>query len=135
MRRLSPQSNKRNVRVPRLVTVCVRGRPAIECPTSPNQGRLNLLARAVGEIAERWDELDRIGPFGSAWGQRNSAGEVIDHEFVPRLRIYPHALRTANSFYSSDRKALLLGYFTADPSSAGNALPGSRIFCAVSHDI
>jgi hypothetical protein len=45
------------------------------------------------------------------------------------------ALRTANSFYSPDRKALLLGYFRADKNNAGNALPGSHIFCAVSHDI
>lgn len=66
---------------------------------------------------------------------RNSAGDVIGNEYVPRLRIYPHALRTANSFYSPDRKALLLGYFSANLDNAGNALPGSRIFCAVSHDI
>jgi Subtilase family len=66
---------------------------------------------------------------------RDSAGNVTRSEFVPRLRIYPHALRTANSFYSPDRKALLLGYFRADENNAGSALPGSHIFCAVSHDI
>jgi hypothetical protein len=31
--------------------------------------------------------------------------------------------------------ALLFGYFVADRTYAGNALPGSQIFCAVSHDI
>jgi hypothetical protein len=30
---------------------------------------------------------------------------------------------------------LLLGYFRADPNRAGNTPPGSRVFCAVSHDI
>ena len=29
----------------------------------------------------------------------------------------------------------MLGYFRADKDNAGNALPGSHIFCAVSHDI
>jgi hypothetical protein len=66
---------------------------------------------------------------------RNAQGKVIDEEYVQRLRIYPHALRTANSFYSPERKALLLGYFTANPDQAGASLPGSRVFCAVSHDV
>ena len=29
------------------------------------------------------------------------------------LRIYPHALRAKNAYYSPEHKALLLGYFTA----------------------
>jgi len=66
---------------------------------------------------------------------RDQKGNVIREEFVPRLRIYPHALRTANSYYSPERKALLLGYFRADPTGAGTTLPDSRVFCAVSHDI
>src|SRR5262249_4657873 len=51
------------------------------------------------------------------------------------LRIYPHALRARNAFYSPERKALLLGYFTATDLDAGTALPGGMIFTAVSHDI
>jgi len=66
---------------------------------------------------------------------RDRSGKVLSQEFVQRLRIYPHALCAANSFYSPDRKALLLGYFRADDKQAGNNLPGSRVFCAVSHDI
>lgn len=66
---------------------------------------------------------------------RDRQGNVISEEFVPRLRIYPHALRTANSFYSPERKALLLGYFRANPIQAGNSLPDARVFCAASHDI
>ena len=52
-----------------------------------------------------------------------------------RLRIYPHALRAKNAYYSPDRKALLLGYFTASASGAGTTLPGGVVFTAVSHDI
>lgn len=84
------------------------------------------------------DHFERALGRKTLWSTRylyDSAGVVIGHEFVPRLRIYPHALRTANSFYSPDRKALLLGYFWADKDNTGDALPGSHIFCAVSHDI
>ncbi len=56
-------------------------------------------------------------------------------EYVQRLRIYPHALRAQNAYYSPERKALLLGYFTASQTNAGSALPGGVVFTAVSHDI
>jgi len=49
--------------------------------------------------------------------------------FVPRLRIYPHALRQANAYYSPQKVALMLGYFPA--------ADGSRrlVFTCLSHDI
>jgi hypothetical protein len=50
---------------------------------------------------------------------------------TPRLRVYPHAMREANAFYSPDKRALLFGYFTATQASAG----ASWIFTALSHDI
>ncbi len=34
--------------------------------------------------------------------------------FVRRLRLYPHALREANAYYSPDKRALLFGYFPAE---------------------
>ncbi|HEX4638705.1 MAG TPA: hypothetical protein VH170_04395 [Chthoniobacterales bacterium] len=55
--------------------------------------------------------------------------------FVPRLRIYPHAFRAANAFYSPDRKALLFGYFPASTNPAGVQLPGGMVFTCLSHDI
>src|SRR5207253_1139759 len=48
---------------------------------------------------------------------------------------YPHAIREANSFYSPEKKALLLGYFSASKINPGDNLPGQTIFCALSHDI
>ena len=56
-------------------------------------------------------------------------------EYVQRLRIYPHALRTANAFYSPDRKALLLGYFYTGANVSGTAVPSRVVFSALSHDI
>jgi hypothetical protein len=65
---------------------------------------------------------------------QNGKPEIEEH-YVRRLRIYPHALREANSFYSPVKKALLLGYFPASETDPGDNLPGGNIFCAVSHDI
>ena len=50
---------------------------------------------------------------------------------VKKLRIYPHALREANAYYSRDKRALLFGYFRSANASAG----ASWIFTALSHDI
>lgn len=66
---------------------------------------------------------------------RGPDGNVIDRKFVQRLRVYPHALRENNAYYSSSRMALLFGYFTAEEEDVGTSLPGSQVFCAVSHDI
>lgn len=47
-------------------------------------------------------------------------------QFVHRLRIYPHALRAANAYYSPEKKALLFGYFPG---------PWGMVFTCLSHDI
>jgi hypothetical protein len=56
-------------------------------------------------------------------------------KFVKRLRIYPHALRQANAYYSPRKKALLFGYFPAASSDVGHNLPGGMVFTCLSHDI
>ena len=56
-------------------------------------------------------------------------------QFVQRLRIYPHAFRDANAYYSSQKKAVLFGYFSARPSDASLLMPGSLVFSCLSHDI
>jgi hypothetical protein len=69
------------------------------------------------------------------WAPRQYEVAGTKTEFVQRLRIYPHALRGKNAYYSPDHKALLLGYFTASTSDPGSTLPGGVVFTAVSHDI
>ncbi len=46
--------------------------------------------------------------------------------YVQRLRIYPHALRAANAYYSPRKKALLFGYFMS---------ANGMVFSCLSHDI
>ncbi|MGL4553099.1 MAG: S8 family serine peptidase, partial [Gemmataceae bacterium] len=56
-------------------------------------------------------------------------------EFVRRLRIYPHALRQENAFYSPAKKALLFGYFPARPKDRREHMPDGMVFSCLSHDI
>ncbi len=55
--------------------------------------------------------------------------------FVRRLRVYPHALREANAYYSPSKKALLFGYFPAVGEEIGRNLPGGMVLTCLSHDI
>lgn len=55
--------------------------------------------------------------------------------FVPRLRIYPHALREENAYYSPAKSALLFGYFSARADGTGEIVPGGTVFSCLSHDI
>ncbi len=93
--------------------------------------------------------MTTIKHFEQALGRKLQWGETIrirNHEadkerrefvfeFVPRLRVYPHALRQANAFYDPNKKALLFGYFSAAPANAQLQLPGSTVFTCLSHDI
>lgn len=58
----------------------------------------------------------------------------IRAEYVQRLRIYPHALREENAYYSPDKKGLLFGYFPASGAGTVNA-PGTLVFSCLSYDI
>ena len=63
-------------------------------------------------------------------------GSAADYDdYVQRLRIYPHALREANAYYSPQKRALLFGYFLAAPSFAAGNFPGGLVFACLSHDV
>lgn len=58
-----------------------------------------------------------------------------DSHFVQRLRVYPHALREPNAYYSPAKKALLFGYFPAVAADPAEHVPGGMVFTCLSHDI
>jgi hypothetical protein len=87
--------------------------------------------------------MKTIGHFERALGRvalwaprilRTPEGRYAE-QFVERLRIYPHALRGANAFYSPEKKALLFGYFESPGDRGGANIPGGIVFSCLSHDI
>ena len=78
--------------------------------------------RALGRVALWADRRVRLAD-----------GEYT-RQFVRRLRIYPHALRDRNAYYSPAKKALLFGYFPVTAKDQHNT-PGTLVFTCLSHDI
>lgn len=77
--------------------------------------------RALGRVA-----------FWSAHRWSDESGYA--DQFVRRLRIYPHALREQNAYYSPQKKALLFGYFPVTRRDENNT-PGTMVFTCLSHHI
>lgn len=69
------------------------------------------------------------------WAPRLVAEADVYERYVQRLRLYPHALREANAYYSPLKKAILFGYFAASPADQDELMPGSLVFTCLSHDI
>jgi hypothetical protein len=71
--------------------------------------------------------------------ERDEDGKVVqrptEERYVPRLRVYPHALREANAYYDPDRHAILFGYFPSQDQPGGETLPGGTVFTCQSFDI
>ncbi|MGX1100783.1 hypothetical protein [Amorphus sp. MBR-141] len=90
-----------------------------------------VYAVAMTTIANFEEALGRV----ALWSPRIAEeSEKSRYEYVGQLRIYPHALREANAYYSPTKKALLFGYFQAD-SDHPNVVPGATIFTCLSHDV
>jgi hypothetical protein len=111
----------------------------VESGLQPSEANPQFHQQMVYAVAMRTiDYFERALGRRALWAERLVRGadyNVVKSRYVPKLRIYPHALREQNAFYSRDRMALLFGYFDADSVDDGTVLPGARVFCAVSHDI
>ena len=81
--------------------------------------------------------MTTIQNFEKAFGRKAlwSSYHNGSDKFLPRLRIYPHALRQANAYYTPRQKALLFGYFPASSSSPEDHIPNGLVFTCLSHDI
>ncbi len=87
---------------------------------------IRTFERALGRVAlwsPRQPEFDKDGRL------------VRDEEYIPRLRIYPHALREANAYYSTAKKAILFGYFPAAGLETVKEAAPLTVFTCLSHDI
>lgn len=103
----------------------------------PSEGTPQFHQQMVYAVAQR-----TIHAFEHALGRKaiwspqpNPANKHDDSRYVQRLRIYPHALREANAYYSPAKKALLFGYFQATDDDPADHVPGSLVFACLSHDI
>jgi hypothetical protein len=104
---------------------------------APSEANPQFHQQMVYAVAMRTIEhFERALGRVALWAPRRETadGKVRDH-FVRRLRVYPHGVRQANAFYSPERKALLMGYFSAPDKDAGDLLPGGTVFTSLSHDI
>jgi hypothetical protein len=92
---------------------------------APSEGNPQFHQQMVYAVA-----MNTISNFERALGRQVlwSSQELPSKEeiFVKKLRIYPHALRAANAYYSPNKKALLFGYFQG---------PTGTVFSCLSQDI
>lgn len=92
---------------------------------APSEGNPQFHQQMVYAVA-----MNTISNFERALGRQAlwSSQELGDKDevFVKKLRIYPHALRAANAYYSPQKKALLFGYFQG---------PTGTVFSCLSQDI
>jgi hypothetical protein len=94
---------------------------------------INHFERALGRVA-LWSPLRLPPDHGEDEARPGSKSDIPRRIFVQRLRIYPHALRDENAFYSPEKKALLFGYFPVSRKDKNNT-PGTIVFTCLSHDI
>jgi hypothetical protein len=76
--------------------------------------------------------LGRTAMWAPRWRIRDGKPVL---EYTHRLRVYPHAMREANAYYSPERMALLFGYFRAIDDGSGEVMPGSTVYTCLSHDV
>ena len=104
----------------------------------PSEGRPQFHQQMVFAVAMR-----TIRSFERALGRTvlwaadpdgRALDDPIEHNFTRRLRVYPHALREANAYYSPQKRALLFGYFR--PShGADHPVDAHWVFTCLSQDI
>ncbi len=98
--------------------------------TNPLFHQQMVYAVAMTTIGHFEQALGRV----ALWSSRRDDSPDAEAQFVRRLRIYPHALRDRNAYYSPEKKALLFGYFPVERKDAANT-PGTLVFTCLSHDI
>ena len=80
---------------------------------------------------------ETVQHFEAALGRRIHwhRGHGAPNENIFQLNLFPHAMISANAFYSPKAHGILFGYFRADATDPGRNLPGQTVFTCLSHDI
>lgn len=107
---------------------------------APSEGNPQFHQQMVYAVASKTiDNFEQALGRKALWAPHichdEGTGQWVSAQPVPRLRIYPHALREANAYYSPDKKALLFGYFPATLSNDSENLPGGMVFTCLSQDV
>jgi hypothetical protein len=103
----------------------------------PSEGNPQFHQQMVYAVAMMTiDRFERALGRKTFWAGRWETNETgPNKQFVQRLRIYPHALRQANAYYSRKKGSLLFGYFPATTDRTSGQFPGGMVFTCLSHDI
>lgn len=101
----------------------------------PSEGRPQFHQQMVFAVAMKTIKLfERALGRAVFWARQHKAGEKYRSEYIQKLRIYPHALRQANAYYSPEKTALLFGYFKKS-HAGGYDKDASWVFTCLSQDI
>lgn len=104
----------------------------------PSEGRPQFHQQMVFAVAMRTiRSFERaLGRFvlWAADPEGRTSADPIERSFTRKLRIYPHALREANAYYSPQKRALLFGYFRPTPVGA-RPVDAHWVFTCLSQDI
>lgn len=96
---------------------------------APSEGNAQFHQQMVYAVA-----MATIAHFEAALG-RPAQWADDDGDFVQRLKLFPHAMRDKNAFYSPERKAVMFGYFNAEANDPAGQYPGGMVYTCLSHDI
>jgi hypothetical protein len=97
---------------------------------APAEGNPQFHQQMVYAVA-----MTTIQTFEHALGRPAIWADGPAYTYTGQLRIYPHALREANAYYSPAKVALLFGYFPAEPDPEIGQFPGGMVFTCLSHDV
>jgi hypothetical protein len=68
-------------------------------------------------------------------GSRKDPERHTSQDDIYTLNIFPHAMVSANAFYSPKAHGILFGYFRASAVDPGRNLPNQVVYTCLSHDI
>lgn len=96
---------------------------------APSEGNAQFHQQMVYAVA-----MSTIAHFEAALGRRAQWADD-NGNFVQRLKLFPHAMRDKNAFYSPERKAIMFGYFNSEANDPAGQYPGGVVYTCLSHDI